>query len=297
MSVVTSSNKLVLERRGTRQVATLPVRPHRRRIPRTLWAGGGIVLLLFVLAVFAPQIAPYDMAKMVPTDRLQAPSLQHPFGTDLYGRDLFSRVVFGSRLSLSVAVIAVGLAALPGTLFGVLAGVRDGFLSDVCTLLMDAWLAFPGVLLALVMSVAFGRSTLVLAIALGIAGVPAYFRIARAETMRVRGALYVHAARSLGCAETWVLVRHVLPNMLPTLLVFVSLRLGRMLLAVSALSFIGLGAQPPDPEWGTLLAEGRDYMQQAPWLTIFPGLLIAVTVFGFNSLGDGLRDLLDPRHR
>ncbi len=268
----------------------------QRRYPTALVAGAVIVLALALVAALAPQLAPYDMARISPADRLQPPSWEHLFGTDAFGRDLFSRVLYGARLSLAVAVLAVAIAALPGILLGVLAGMYTGFLESLLTRLMDAWIAVPSLLLAVVMAAALGRSTLVLALALGLVGISTYYRQARAETLLVRGALYVEAARALGCPELHTLRHHVLPNVLPSLLVLVSLRIGAMLLAVSALGFIGLGAPPPEPEWGALMAEGRDYLRQAWWLTFFPGLAIALTTFGLNLLGDGLRDALDPRH-
>ncbi len=254
--------------------------------------GGGIVLLLVMLALLGPHIAPYDMAQIAPADRLQAPSAAHFLGTDAFGRDLFSRILVGARLSLAVAALAVTVGAVPGITLGLLAGMYPGLPENVLTRVMDAWIAVPGILLAIVIAAAFDRSALVIAVALGVAGVPTYYRQARAEALGVRAALYIEAARSLGCQERHVLLRHVLPNVLPSLLVLVSLRAGGMLLAASALGFIGLGAPPPTPEWGALVAEGREHFRQAWWLISYPGLAIALTVFGFNLLGDGLRDML-----
>lgn len=257
----------------------------------------GIVIAasVLLLAILAPHIVPYDIAKIAPRERLEAPSLAHPFGTDLYGRDLFSRVLYGTRLSVGAAVATVLFAAVPGIALGILAGLYPGIVADIISRITDAWMAVPGLLLAIAMVASFGRSPLVLAFALGIAGIPTYYRQARIETMRVRGELFVEAARTLGAKENQVLLYHVLPHVLPLLLVLIFLRTGGMLLAFSALSFIGLGAQPPAPEWGALLAEGRDYVEQAWWLTFFPGCAIAITVFGFNLIGDAFRDVLDPR--
>jgi len=275
-----------------RQSHRLPVLL-RRRYPTALLAGGGMVLLLVLVMLLAPLMAPYDMTKIAPADRLQPPGWQHIFGTDAFGRDLFSRVVYGSRVSIAVAVLTVAIAALPGIALGTLAGMYTP-VDRILTRLMDAWLAVPGLLLAIVMVAAFGRSVAVLALALGLIGLPTYYRQTRAETLRVRGTLYVEAARSLGCREWHLLLHHVLPNTLPALLVLISLRVGGMLLAIGALGFIGLGVQPPTPEWGALMAEGRDYLRQAWWLSFFPGSAIAITVYAFNLLGDGLRDMLDP---
>lgn len=264
-------------------------------VSRSLVTGAVIVAIVVAVALLADMIAPYDIAKMNPTARMQAPSLDHPFGTDVFGRDLFSRVVVGARLSLEVALLAVGIAALPGVLLGTVSGLYSGLPTGVLSFVMDAWMAVPGLLLVIALTAALGRSTLVLAVALGLAGIPTYYRLARAESLRVSQSLFIEAARSLGAKDRHVVLCHVLPNVLPTLLVLITLRTGSMLMAVSAFSFIGLGAQPPEPEWGALLAESRDYMQQAWWLMAFPGIAIAVTVFGLNTLGDGLRDLLDPK--
>jgi peptide/nickel transport system permease protein len=269
---------------------------HERRTSPLLVVGGALTALMVLVAFAAPYLTPYDPAAMTPIAKLQAPSMQHVFGTDIYGRDLFSRVVYGARLSLGVTIASVALGAVPGTLLGILFGMRRGLAESIFTQVMDAWLALPPLLLALVMAATFGRSLLTLTLALGLAGIPSYYRMTRAETLRLRGELFVHASESLGAGRWHLLVHHLLPNALPYLLVLVGLRLGRMLLAVSALSFIGLGTPPPSPEWGALLAEGRDYMHLAWWLTVFPGLSIALTVFGFNLLSDGLRDWLDPHH-
>lgn len=279
---------------GMHWTVSLPNVHRPKRMTRTLLWGVTLAGIIGVLAFFSASIAPYDYAKMAPADRLQGPSLQHFFGTDIYGRDLFSRVLVGARLSLTVAGIAVGLAAAPGILLGIVSGMNPGWFSNGFSRVMDAWMAVPGLLLAIAFTAAFGRSTFVLAMALGLIGIPTYYRQARAETLTIQNELFVDAARSLGAKQFHILLRHVLPNVLPTLTVLITLRVGSILLAVSGLSFIGLGAQPPEPEWGALLAEGRDYAQQAWWLTFFPGAAIAATVFALNLLGDGLRDLLDP---
>lgn len=272
-------------------------RARRLGLPLPLVIGLLIVAVILLIAALAPRIAPYDMAAMSMQERLQPPSLAHPFGTDLYGRDLFSRVLYGARLSVAVALLAVLISALPGIAAGIIAGMYPGLAESAVSRLVDAWIAVPGLLLAIVMVASLGRSALVIALALGLAGIPTYYRQARAETLRVRDAQYIEAVRAAGASERYLLRHHVLPNVLPLLLVLMSLRAGGMLLAVSALSFIGLGAQPPQPEWGALLAEGRDYLEPAWWLTFFPGCAIALTVFGLNLIGDSLRDVLDPRNR
>lgn len=269
----------------------------RVTLPLRLMLGLGLLTMFIGVALFADQLTPYGMAAMNPAESLQAPSVAHPFGTDLFGRDLLSRVLYGSRLSLAVALLAVIVAALPGMLLGMVAGLYPGFLSNGLSFLMDAWLVVPGLLLVIAMAAAFGRTTIVLGIALGIAGLPLYYRQARTETLRVRHELFIEAAESLGATHLHMLVCHVLPNVMPTMIVVITARAGGILLAVSAFSFIGLGAQPPEPEWGTLLSDGRDYLQSAGWLTFFPGAAIALAVFALNLIGDGLYDLLDPHKR
>jgi peptide/nickel transport system permease protein len=249
--------RLVLRRRASTAVVQVPRRP----FTASLWVGAVIIGVVTLIALLAPHLAPYDVAKMMPTQRLQAPSLAHPFGTDLMGRDLFSRVLMGGRISTLVAVLTVTVAAVPGIFAGLLAGMYPGRLERLASRIVDAWIALPGILLAIAMTAAFGRSMLILALAFGLAGIPTYYRQTRAETLRIRGELYVRAARAMGAPEHHILLRHIIPNILPPLVVVLSLRVGGMLVAVSSLSFIGLGAQPPDPEWGALLADGRDYFE------------------------------------
>lgn len=275
----------------------VPARMGRKpRMTTVLWVGIVLVSAMLLLAAVAPFVIPHDVAAISPLDRLQAPSWTHPFGTDAFGRDLFSRVIYGARLSLSVTMSAVAIGAVPGTILGIMGGAERGWLERIMTQVMDAWLALPAILVALVMAAVFGRSLVVLTFAVGLAGIPAYYRIARAETMRISGETYIEAAQSLGATRPHLFALHILPNIAPTVVVMMTLRTGRLLLAVSALSFIGLGAPPPAPEWGALLADGREYMHSAWWLMMFPGLFIAITVYGFNMLGDGLRDWLDPHH-
>lgn len=278
------------------RVATSVLKQHgdtRITLPLRLMLGLGLLFMFIVVALFTP----YSMAAINPADSLQASSVAHPFGTDLFGRDLFSRVLYGSRLSLAVALLAVTLAGLLGMLLGMVVGLYPGFLSNELSFLMDAWLVVPGLLLVIAMAATFGRTTIVLGVALGIAGIPLYYRQARTETLRVRYELFIQAAESLGATSLDVLICHVLPNVMPTMIVVITARAGGILLAVSAFSFIGLGAQPPEPEWGTLLSDGRDYLQSAGWLTFFPGAAIALAVFALNLIGDGLHDLLDPHKR
>jgi peptide/nickel transport system permease protein len=279
-----------------------PVRPPRsvHRVERSteskrawrLWIG--LILLAFIvgIAIFAPSIAPYNPTTIDPSARLMAPGESHRFGTDMYGRDLFSRVLYGAQPSLMVAVGAVLLGLIPGVLLGLLAGSRRGLFDQFATQIMDAWIALPGVLVALVLVAMLGRSLTVLTIALGVSSIPTFYRVTRAETLRAYTALYVKAAESLGAHPSQILLRHILPNIAASLIVLVSVTVSRMLLATSGLSFIGLGAPPPSPEWGSLLAESRSHLHDAWWLIWFPGLAISLTTFAFYSIGNALRDRL-----
>jgi ABC-type dipeptide/oligopeptide/nickel transport system permease subunit len=267
----------------------------RRRASPSLWIGGGLVALLLLTALLASALAPYPSDLIMAEARLQAPSLTHPFGTDSFGRDLFSRVIHGARLAVEMALLGVGLAAAIGVTLGVLAGYYGEQLDQLLSRAMEVWMAFPGLLLALIIVARLGPSLRNATIALGIVSVPSFYRLARCGALSVREAAYVEAARALGVGDGRILLRHVLPNVAPSLIVLATMRLGTLLLAGGGLSFIGLGAQTPQPEWGALLADGRDYMDAAPWLAIFPGLCITLSVVGLNLLGDGLRDLSDPR--
>lgn len=261
-----------------------------RRLSPRLAVAIGLIILIAVAALFAPQIAPYDPIAIRPADRLLAPSSAHLLGTDMYGRDLFSRILYGAQPTLQVALGAVSVGAIPGITLGLLAGSKRSLFDQLLTQVIDAWIALPGVLVALVMVAAFGRSLTVLTLALGVSSIPTFYRVARAETMRVSSELFVEAAVSLGSSPNAVVFRHILPNVMPLLLTLGTLSIGRMLLATSALSFIGLGAPPPSPEWGGLLAEGRAHMETSWWLIWFPGVVIAVTTFAFFLLGNALRD-------
>lgn len=259
-----------------------------------LCVGGLLVGGLLAAALFAPVLAPAAPDALAPAERLLPPGPAHPFGTDKLGRDVVSRVLFGARTALALAVPAVVLGALPGIGLGLAAGYHGGPLDQLLSRLMDAWLAFPGMLLAVVLVARLGPSLATTILALGVVGVPGYYRLTRSGALAARQAPYVEAARALGLSDGRILLRHLLPNLASPLVVLVTLRLGTAILAGGALSFIGLGAQPPTPEWGSMLAAGRDSMDRAWWLALFPGLAITLSVMSFNLLGDGLRDALAP---
>jgi ABC-type dipeptide/oligopeptide/nickel transport system permease subunit len=263
--------------------------------PQRSWRlliGSGLLALIIGVALFAPSIAPYDPIRIDPSVRLTPPSAEHPFGTDMYGRDLFSRVIYGAQPSLMVAVGAVVIGLIPGVLLGLFAGSRRGVVDQVLTQITDAWIALPGVLVALVMVAMLGRSLTVLTVALGISSIPTFYRVTRAETLRASAYLYVQAAESLGATSWHLLLRHILPNIASSLIVLAAVMISRMLLATSGLSFIGLGAPPPSPEWGSLLAESRSHLYESWWLIWFPGAAISLTTLVFYLIGNSLRDRL-----
>jgi ABC-type dipeptide/oligopeptide/nickel transport system permease subunit len=269
----------------------------RRRFTPSLWIGSGIVILLLLSALLAPALSQYPPDLVTGEARLQAPSAAHPFGTDALGRDMFSRVLYGARLAVEMAMLGVVIAGSIGVTMGLLAGYYGGWWDQLLSRVMEVWMAFPSLLLAIIIVARLGPSLQNAIVALGIVGAPSFYRLTRGCTLSERQAVYVEAARAVGANDRRVLLRHILPNIAPSLVVLVTMRLGMLVLAGGGLSFIGLGAQPPQPEWGALLAAGRDYMDTAPWLALYPGLCITLTVAGFNLFGDGLRDILDPRRR
>lgn len=272
-----------------RRVGTAAARS-RRRISLHLIAGSLLIGLVALIALFASQIAPYAPDVMLPGARLLPPSPAHWFGTDAFGRDLFSRVVFGARLALKLSLLAALISAVPGVLFGMLAGYFRGWVDQVLSRLVDTWLALPGLLLALLIIARTGPSLEGAILALGLTGIPGYYRLVRSGAISLSHMPYVEASRALGAGGARMIFLHILPNLFSSLIVLTSLRLGIFLLAGGSLSFIGLGAQAPLPEWGALLAEGRDYVDTAWWMFAFPLAAISITVMGYNLLGDGLRD-------
>ena len=265
---------------------------------RLITVGALIVLLIFVVAVFAPLIAPYPAdagSATHPENALLAPSLTHLFGTDQVGRDVFSRVLYGARISPVIALAVLLLACAVGVPLGVAAGYFGGVTDEVIMRVTDVFLAFPSLLLALAFVAVLPASLTILTIAIAITWWPWYTRLIRGQAASVAGRPYVEACRALGIARWRILLRHVLPNSVTPLIVQVSLDAGGVILTISALSFLGLGAQDPVPEWGLMVAEGENYFTTAWWLVTFPGLAILVTALAFNLLGDGLRDARDPR--
>jgi peptide/nickel transport system permease protein len=264
---------------------------------RTAAFGLGLTVALVLAALFAPLLAPYRPDEIHPIDSLLPPTGRYPMGTDDLGRDILSRVVFGARVSLMVGGIAIGIAALAGVPLGLLAGYVGGRVDGLVMRVMDAMLAFPAILLAIALMAVLGPSLQNAMIAIGIIYVPAFARITRANVLSLREKEFVEAARALGAGSLYVAVLVILPNCLSPLIVQGSLGVANAILVEAALSFLGLGVQPPEPSWGSMLAYGRSLLGQAPWYATFPGLAIFVSVLGLNFLGDGLREALDPRLR
>lgn len=273
----------------------------RSAILRTLWRDGwtvfgGIVVVAFILmAIFAPWIAPEEPTRGSILTRLQGPSAEHWFGTDGLGRDLFSRIVYGSRLSAIVGLLAVVVSGGIGVFLGAIAGYFEGWTDTVIGRLVDTLLAFPGILLAILVLAVLGPGLTSVIIAVGIFGIPTYARVVRGTVLSVKRLDYVEAAAALGARHPTILWRHVLMNSWAPIIVLTSLNFGTAVLTAAALSFLGVGVQPPSPEWGAIIAEGRQYIRVGPHITTITGLFIFVTVLGFNLLGDGLRDALDPK--
>jgi peptide/nickel transport system permease protein len=270
-----------------------------RRFVRNKVAPIGLVVIgasLFV-AILAPAVIPHDIRVMAPQAALTPPTATYLFGTDEFGRDVFSRVLMGSRVSLLVAFLSVLVAVVIGTTIGLAAGYYGGWWDALSMRAMDIIFAFPAILLAIAIMAVLGTSLINLVIAIGIVYTPQFARVARAAALTVRSLEFVDAARALGLGNTRIVWRHIIPNVLAPVTVQISLSLSLAILSESALSFLGLGTQPPTPSWGNMLSEGRQFLEIAPWNAVFPGLAIMVVVLGFNLLGDGLRDLLDPRLR
>lgn len=270
-----------------------------RRYKRRPGAMLGLLILLVIifLAIFAPVVTSYDPIKMDPRVSLQPPSRDHILGTDIYGRDVFTRIVYGAWYSLKIGLVSVLLGACIGFVMGFLSGYTGGIVDEIIMRSMDVMLAFPGILLALTLVAFLGASLDNLIIALGISSIPQYTRLVRGTVLSAKNNLHVEAARALGSSTIRIAIWHILPNVLSPLIVVATLGIAQAIMNGAALSFLGLGAKPPTPEWGTMLSEGRDHLRMAPWISTFPGIAIMLLVIGINLIGDGLRVAVDPRVR
>ncbi len=268
-----------------------------RRLKKNPWSMGGLILIivLALIAIFADQIAPYGYNEQDYFRILQGPSRENLLGTDNLGRDVLSRIIHGSRLSLSIGFITTGIGLTVGGFLGALAAFYGGRIDNLIMRFMDVILAIPGFIFAIALVTALGPNLTNLMIAVGINTIPYFARIIRSSVMSTKENEFVEAARVIGSSDLWIIFKHLIPNSLAPILVQATLRIGDTIIIASGLSFLGLGAQPPLPEWGALLSAGRGYLRVAWWMATFPGIAIMITVLAFNLLGDGLRDALDPR--
>ncbi|NPC91916.1 ABC transporter permease [Bacillus sp. WMMC1349] len=268
----------------------------KRFFEHHLAAAGAILVALFVLlAIFAPVLAPYGLNDQSLADRLAGPSTEHLFGTDDFGRDIFSRVLYGARLSLWVGFFSCLGSAVAGTLLGLIAGFYGKWVDGLISRIFDIMLAFPSILLAIAIVAILGPSLQNALIAIAIINIPTFGRLVRSRVLSIKEEEYVLAAKAIGMSNSRMMIKHILPNSMAPIIVQATLNIGTAIIEAAALGFLGLGAQAPNPEWGKMLADARPYLAQAPWTLFFPGISIMLTVLGFNLLGDGVRDTLDPR--
>jgi peptide/nickel transport system permease protein len=256
-----------------------------------------IILIMILVGIFAPYLSPYKPAKMFPRNRREAPSKAHWLGTDRLGRDMLSRLFWGARVSLVIGVLAVAVSLVIGLTIGMLSGYYGGLLDEVLMRLMDIIFAFPSLLLAISLITVTGPSIRNIIFVVAIIRIPRFARILRASVLSLKEKEFVEAARALSKSDLGIMVQHILPNCIAPLTVQTSLSIATAIITESALSYLGLGVRPPTPSWGQMIADGRSELFTAPWIVIFPGLAIMLTVLGYNLLGDGLRDALDPRLR
>jgi ABC-type dipeptide/oligopeptide/nickel transport system permease subunit len=259
--------------------------------------GGVLLIVVCLLVIFAPLLTPYDPIKQNFRDILVGPNPTHWLGTDNYGRDVWSRILYGGQISLTMGSISVVIGAVIGVALGLVSGYYGGMSDGIIMRFMDAMLAFPGILMAITVVAILGSSLNNVMIAVGISSIPGFARLARGSVLSAKENEYVFAARVAGCRSGRIMLVHILPNIFAPLLTYSTLRVSTSIIAASSLSFLGLGAQRPTPEWGVMLSDGREYMRQYWWLSMFPGLAIMITALSINMLGDGLRDALDPRLR
>lgn len=262
---------------------------------KTAMLGLGIIVFFVLIALLAPFIAPYGYKDQELVNRLKAPSAAHWFGTDDLGRDMFTRIIYGARISLWVGFFSVIGSIAVGTVLGILAGFYGKWMDMLISRIFDILLAFPSILLAIAIVAILGPSLQNALYAIAIVNIPTYGRLVRAKVLSLKSEEYITAARAIGMTNNRILLTHILPNSLTPIIVQGTLGIATAIIEAAALGFLGLGAQPPDPEWGKMLSDSRQFIQKAPWTVIFPGLSIMLTVLGFNLMGDGLRDVLDPR--
>jgi peptide/nickel transport system permease protein len=260
-------------------------------------AGGAVVIVLIIVAIAAPYFAPYDPMDQDLANSMAGPSMTHLAGTDVHGRDIFSRIIHGTRISLRIGFLGMLLGCVVGVILGLVSGYYGGWLDTIIMRLLDVQLAFPGLLVAICIIAIIGPGLENVILAVGIFSVPLFARVTRAQVLSLKEQEFILAARMMGAQDGRIMVTHLLPNAVAPILVLCTLRIATAILTAASLSFLGLGAQPPTPEWGAMLSDGRAYLSIAPHVATTPGLAILITVLAFNLLGDGLRDALDPRLR
>lgn len=257
--------------------------------------GLSVVIIFIILAIIAPIISPYNPIEQNMGERLHSPSATHIFGTDEFGRDIFSRVLYGTRISLATGVVSVLVAVIFGVIFGTLSGYFGGIVDTVIMRIMDVFMAFPSFLLALAIVSILGPGMVNVMIAIGVYSIPNFSRIARSAVISIKNMEYIEATVSMGGKHSYIMLKHVIPNSISPIVVIATLRIATAIISAAGLSFLGMGAQPPTPEWGAMLSSGREYLRTAPHLSTIPGLAIMLLVLGFNMFGDGLRDALDSK--
>jgi peptide/nickel transport system permease protein len=267
-----------------------------RRVVQKPFAVAGLITLIVLVAasVFAPHLTPYSPTRFAPRNALQPPSVEHLMGTDQIGRDQLTRILYGGRISLQIGVVAVLIGAVAGIVLGSIGGYFSGWVDEAISRFIDVMLAFPNILFALAVVSVLGPGMINLMIAIGVASIPGFARLTRGVVLAAREFDYVTAARALGGSHARILAKHVMPNVAPALMVYATLSMATAILSGAALSFLGLGTQPPTPEWGLMLSEARGYIRNAWWIAVFPGLMIMLAVISINLIGDAMRDVLDP---
>lgn len=282
-------------KRSSPKVEQLKTTWKRLRKNKAAVVGGIFILLFIVVSIIGPMLTTQDPNAVDVLNKLEAPSAEHWFGTDNYGRDIFTRIIHGMELTLRVGFLSVTIGGIIGVIFGIVSGYYGGRVDTIIMRVMDVLLAFPGILLALAIVSVLGGSLQNVIIAVAIFSVPAFARIVRGSTLSVRKLEYIDAVKALGASDFRIIFKHILPNVMSPIIVQATLRIATAVLTASGLSFLGLGAQPPTPEWGAMLSDGRAFMADHPHVILFPGIMIVIVVLAFNIFGDGLRDALDPK--
>jgi ABC-type dipeptide/oligopeptide/nickel transport system permease subunit len=297
MAVISADQATLVEKTRSTRRSELSQAWRRFRANRIAIAGLIFVLLLILLAVFAPALSPYDPFFSYEGARGVSPSFEHPFGFDHIGRDLFSRVLYGSRVALIVGLVSTGIAVFMGILIGAVSGYFGGWVDALLSRILDTLMAFPIIALLIVLAAVLGPSLATTVVVIGVTGWARFARVVRADVLSIKAEDYITAARATGVSSVRIIFRHLLPNVLGPVIVLASLGIGGIIILEASLSFLGLGVRPPTPSWGGILADGRPHLLRYPHIAFFPGLMITLTVLAFNFIGDGLRDALDPRQR